>query len=108
MILAPLACRPCAPPPRLPALRNLDFLLACEEMGLARLVTWVDEILCRPQDCCDVVALPAHVYVHMARKLHVSYEGPPTPSALSPHASLEFDSPSLRKLMAGSPDASNV
>ena len=41
----------------------------------------------RPADCCDVAALPPNVYVALARKLHVRFEGPPSPSAFSPRAS---------------------
>ena len=77
-------------------------------MGLARLVAWLHEVLSRPQDCCDVAPLPAHVYIHLARKLHVSYEGPPTPSNFSPRASVEFSSASLAKMMARTPDTSNI
>ena len=71
----------------LPVLRDLELMTACEEMDLTRLVAWLREVLERPQDCCDVAALPAHVYVALARKLHVRYEGPPTPSAFAPRAS---------------------
>ena len=74
----------------LPVLRDLELVTACEEMDLTRLVAWLREILDRPQDVCDVAALPAHVYVALARKLHVRYEGPPTPSAFSPRASFQF------------------
>ena len=63
----------------LPALRDLGLIRACEEMGLGRLVEWLDEVLSRPEEVCDVVALPPHVYVTHARKLHVRYEGPPSP-----------------------------
>ena len=84
----------------LPALRNLELVGACEEMELSRLTPWLAEVLDRPADCCDVQPLPAHVYVHLARKLHVRYEGPPTPSNFSPRASVEFSSASLRSMMA--------
>ena len=63
-----------------PAVRDLQLVKACEELGLKRLVAWLTEVLLRPADVCDVAALPAHVYVQMARKMHVKYEGPPSPS----------------------------
>ena len=71
----------------LPALRGVELLPACEEMGLERLAAWLAVVLARPADVCDVATLPSHVYVALARKLHVTYEGPPTPSAFSPAAS---------------------
>ena len=72
---------------------------ACEELGLTRLVEWLIEVLERPADVCDVAALPSHVYVALARKLHVRYEGPPTPSAFSPCPSFDHrgDTPYMSK-----------
>ena len=63
----------------LPEVRGLSLLKTCDAMGLTRLASWLKEILLRPTEVCDVAALPAHVYVTMARKMHVKYEGPPTP-----------------------------
>ena len=60
-------------------MRDLELVRACEELGLKRLVAWLTEVLARPADVCDVAALPAHVYVQLARKMHVKYEGPPSP-----------------------------
>ena len=63
-------------------MRDLELVRACEELGLKRLVAWLTEVLARPADVCDVAALPAHVYVQLARKMHVKYEGPPSPGHL--------------------------
>ena len=65
-------------------MRGLQLVKACEELGLKRLIAWLTEVLSRPTDVCDVAALPAHIYVHMARKMHVKYEGPPSPGPVSP------------------------
>ena len=59
-------------------MRGLQLVKACGDMGLSRLVAWLTEVLLRPADVCDVAALPANVYVQMARKMHVKYEGPPS------------------------------
>ena len=67
-----------------PAVRDLQLVKECEELGLKRLVAWLTEILARPADVCDVAALPPHVYVKLARKMHVKYEGPPSPGHLQP------------------------
>ena len=67
-------------PPQLPTLRDLQLVKACDDMGLTRLVAWLREVLSRPTDVCDVAALPTHVYLQLARKMHVKYEGPPSPS----------------------------
>ena len=75
------------PPPSLawlcaqPVLRDLEIVSACEELGLTRLACWITAVMERPADCCEVACLPPSVYVHLARKLHVRYEGPPVPSA---------------------------
>ena len=74
--ITPLLYRMCA---TLPVIRNLELVTACEELGLTRLLMWLKEVLDRPSDCCDVRALPQNVYVHLARRLYVKYEGPPTP-----------------------------
>ena len=63
----------------LDAVRHIELLPACEAMGLTRLAAWIAEVLARPAEVCDVACLPPHVYVEMARKLHVKYEGPPSP-----------------------------
>ena len=75
----------------LPAVRGLSLLATCDAMGLTRLAAWLKEILLRPTEVCDVAALPDHVYVTMARKLHVKYEGPPSPTLkdVSPRSSLD-------------------
>ena len=72
----------------------MELLQACEELQLQRLVKWLMQILERPADVCEVRALPPDVYVHLARKVHVKFEGPPTPSTLSPRASFTLGSPS--------------
>lgn len=74
--IAPSLYRMCA---TLPVIRDLDLIKACQELSLSRLYVWLKEVLDRPADCCDVLALPKHVYVHLARRLYVKYEGPPTP-----------------------------
>ena len=85
---AALFCVPLWPPSaQLPAVRDLELLAACEEMGLTRLSVWILEVLDRPADCCEVTALPPEAYVLLARKLHVTYEGRPTPTRASPRAS---------------------
>ena len=66
----------------LPAIRDLELLTTCEELRLERFSKWIREVLDRPTDCCDVLALPQHVYVHLARRLYVKYEGPPSVSIL--------------------------
>ena len=71
-------------------MRDLELLAACEELKLERLVKWLMQILERPADVCEVAALPPDVYVHMARKLLVTFEGPPTPSCFSPRASFNL------------------
>ena len=73
----------------LEGIRHIRLLPSCMEMGLSRLVTWLSEVLARPEEVCDVAPLPAHVYVTMARKLHVRYEGPPSeaPASLGRRAS---------------------
>ena len=69
----------------LPALRNLELMGACVELGLTRLSKWLAEVLARPDEVCDVQIRSAEEYVTLARKLHVRYEGPPTPrSSLQP------------------------
>ena len=75
----------------LEGIRGLSLLATCNAMGLTRLAAWLKEILLRPTEVCDVAALPAHVYVTMARKLHVKYEGPPSPTLkdVSPRSSLD-------------------
>ena len=65
-------------PPQRPTLRDLQLVKACDDMGLTRLVAWLREVLSRPTDVCDVAALPTHVYLQLARKMHVKYEGPPS------------------------------
>ena len=73
----------------LEGIRGLSLLATCNAMGLTRLAAWLKEVLSRPTEVCDVAALPDHVYVTMARKLHVKYEGPPSPTAFSsPRSSL--------------------
>ena len=72
----------------LPVIRDLDLQAACEEMGLARMLQWIQEILARPADCCDVANLTPGEHVALARKVHVRYEGPPSPSD-APRASAE-------------------
>ena len=74
-------------PPQLPTVRDLQLVSASDDMGLTRLVAWLTEVLSKPTDVCDVAALPAHVYLQLARKMHVKYEGPPsstTSAATSP------------------------
>ena len=75
----------------LEGIRGLSLLATCDAMGLTRLAAWLKEILLRPTEVCDVAALPAHVYVTMARKLHVNYEGPPSAhvGTFSPRSSLD-------------------
>ena len=89
-----LTSHPSSPssPPQLPAVRDLELVAACEELKLERLVKWLMQILERPADVCEVRALPPDVYVHLARKVHVKFEGPPTPSTLSPRASFTLGS----------------
>jgi len=58
----------------------------CEELQLTRLLAWATEVLERPADCSNVTVLLPEEYVHLARKLHVKYVGPPSPSAHSPLA----------------------
>ena len=67
----------------LEGIRHIKLVPACEKMGLVRLVSWLTEVLERPEEVCDVAPLPAHVYVTMARKLHVRYEGPPSEAPAS-------------------------
>ena len=67
----------------LKAVRHIDLLPVCREGGLERLSVWIAEVLARPAEVCDVAYLPPHVYVEMARKLHVMYEGPPSPMVSS-------------------------
>ena len=78
--ISPSLYRICA---TLPIIRELDLLKACQDMGVNRLYVWIKELLDRPSDCCDVRSLPQNIYVHLARRLYVKYEGPPTPP--SPH-----------------------
>ena len=73
---APQLYRMCA---TLPAIRDIELLKACRDLELSRLYIWLKEVLNRPSDCCDVLALPEHVYIHLARRMYVKYEGPPTP-----------------------------
>ena len=83
----------------LKVVRRIELLPTCEAMGMTRLVTWLTEVLSRPADVCAVAALPDHEYVKLARKMHVTYEGPPS-SAQSPRSSyggpLSPRSPSAR------------
>ena len=73
---APSLCRMNA---TLPVVRGMPKLAdTCQKMGLERLAKWVAEVLGDPAACCDVAELPAEAYVHMARRLHVTYEGPAT------------------------------
>ena len=66
--------------------RDLDLVLACEELHLNRVAAWISEVLARPQDCCDVVVLPPAEYVHLACRLHVRFVGPPSPGVQRPRA----------------------
>ena len=86
----------------LPVVRDLELVRACEELKLGRLVQWLTVVLERPADCCDVVTLPPHVYVALARKLHVRYEGPPSPCYLRSRApSSEIGGVSTSSLRGG-------
>ena len=67
----------------LPAVRDLDLVAACDELKLDRVSAWITEVLARPEDCCDVAVLPPAEYVHLVRRLHVKFVGPPTPTASS-------------------------
>ena len=71
----------------LPAVRDLELVSACRELRLERLLTWLTAILERPDECCEVRALPPDVYVELARKMHVRFEGPPMPGGTAPRAS---------------------
>jgi len=98
-----------APPPplrrafQLPAVRDLDLSAACEDLGLPRLAAWINAVLSNPHDCCDVAVLDASEYVHLARRMHVRFIGPPSPSAQLPRAAAprDFTSP-LERDAAGS------
>ena len=61
----------------LPAVRELDILLACAEIGAMRVHRWIAHVLANPGECCDVAELPSDLYVHLARRLFVTYLGPP-------------------------------
>ena len=74
----------------LSAVRHVELLPECEARGLPRLAAWIAEVLARPSEVCDVAYLPPHVYVDMARKLHVRYEGPHRP-APAPRAATVLD-----------------
>ena len=78
-------------PPQLPAVRDLELVAACEDLKLDRLVTWITQVVDRPADVCEVAVLAPDVYVHLARKMHVRFEGPPTPNPLSPRTSICSD-----------------
>ena len=84
----------------LKGVRQIELLPTCDEMGLVRLAAWLREVLLRPTEVCDVAALPDHVYVSLARKLHVTYEGPPpdSPTTHSPRSSYEGRPPSPASL----------
>ena len=58
--------------------RGIDVAAACSAMRLTRLAAWAAEVLARPAACCSTSELAACV-VQMARKLHVTYSGPPAP-----------------------------
>lgn len=75
---------------QLPTLRNLALLRCCEDLKLARLVVWLYEIIQRPAAVCEVDVLPDAAYVHLAR-MHVRWEGPPSPSSGSLRSSLSSD-----------------
>ena len=45
------------------------------------------KLLARPADCCEVTALSPEVYVMLARKLHVRFEGQPFSRFSTPRAS---------------------
>ena len=74
----------------LESVRGLQLVEVCEAMSLTRLVAWLNAVLYRPASVCDVECLPPEVYVKFARKLHVRYEGPPSPSSFSRAASLDI------------------
>ena len=77
--------------PNLLAVRGIALLPACRAMRLTRLAAWLTEVLARTAEVCDVECLPAKIYVALARKLCVKYEGPPGPASLttSPRSSLD-------------------
>ena len=87
----------------LDAVRHIELLPACEALGLSRLAAWIEEVLTRPAEVCDVACLPPHVYVEMARKLHVRYEGPPSPVVSSSSPSSPVASPSAINLRLAPP-----
>lgn len=63
----------------LPAVRGMQPMAeTCAGLGLTRLAQWVAAVLAAPERVCDVSPLPAEAYVRMARRLHVTYEGPIT------------------------------
>ena len=72
--------------------RRIELLPAVEGMGLERLAAWLTGILEKPSAVCDVDVLGPDVYVALARKLHVRYQGPPSPCSFSPRPSLDRDS----------------
>ena len=74
----------------LSAVRRIELLPAVQGMGLERLAAWLTGILEKPSAVCDVDVLGPDVYVALARKLHVRYQGPPSPSC-SPRPSLDRD-----------------
>ena len=63
----------------LPAVRSIDLIDACDADGLHRIAAWMHHVLSNPA-ACDVravTALPDETHVHLARRLFVTYEGPP-------------------------------
>lgn len=64
----------------LAAVRGLDLLKEAEGMGVASVARWMAHVLSHPGECCDVAELPSDVYVHLARRIVVTYDGPPSMS----------------------------
>jgi len=62
----------------LPAVRGLDLLRACASLGLTRTARWITHVLANAGACCDVAELPSDVYIALARRLSVTYDGPPS------------------------------
>ena len=61
----------------MPAVRGLHLVSTCEGMGLERAARWIDHVLSHPVACCDVAILTDDQHVRLARRILVTYDGPP-------------------------------